>query len=166
MKKNNLHNINETGFKVPKDYFENLEDAILSDIKLKELSHESGFITPKDYFDTLEDHIIEKTSTKETPKVISLFNRRNLLYLSGVAAAVLLLFNLSIFNNTTTWASLDTETVEDYMINGGLLDSYEIASLLTTEELSDANFIETNFNENNIETYLIDHLDIEDLYVE
>ncbi|MFI1743741.1 hypothetical protein [Thalassobellus sediminis] len=166
MKKNNIHNINETGFKVPKDYFDTLEDAILSNIKLKELSSDSGFKTPKDYFKTLEDRIIEKTSTKETPKVISLFNRRNLVYLSGVAAAVLLLFNLSTFNNTTTWASLDTETVEEYMISGDLLDSYEIASLLTTEELSDANFIETNFNENNIESYLIDHLDLEDLYAE
>tara|TARA_R110002050_G_scaffold300364_1_gene469404 strand:- start:12232 stop:12732 length:501 start_codon:yes stop_codon:yes gene_type:complete len=166
MKKNNIHNINETGFKVPKDYFDNLEDAILSELKLKELSNNSGFKTPKDYFETLEDRIIKKTSTKEAPRVISLFTKRNLVYISSIAAAVLLLFNLSIFKSTPTWKSLDTETVENYMINGDLLDSYEIASLLTTEELSDANFIETNFNENNIETYLINHLDVEDLYVE
>lgn len=166
MNKNNIHNINETGFKIPKDYFDNLEDAILSEIKLKELSNDSGFKTPKDYFETLEDRIIEKTPIERTPKVISLFTKRNLVYISGVAAAVLLLFNISLFNNTPTWASLDTEMVEDYMINGDLLDSYEIASLLTTEELNDANFIETNFNENNIETYLINHLDVEDLYVE
>lgn len=166
MQKKNINNINETGFKVPKDYFNTLEDSILSEIKLKELSSVSGFKTPKDYFETLEDRIIEKTSNKKTPKVISIFNKRNLVYISSVAAAVLLLFNLSIFKNTTTWASLDTETVEDYMMSEDVLDSYEIASLLTTEELNNADFIEIDFNENNIETYLINHLDIEDLYFE
>ncbi|WNH07892.1 hypothetical protein [Thalassobellus suaedae] len=166
MQKKNINNINETGFKVPKDYFNTLEDSILSEIKLKELSSVSGFKTPKDYFETLEDRIIEKTSNKKTPKVISIFNKRNLVYISSVAAAVLLLFNLSIFKNTTTWASLDTETVEDYMMSEDVLDSYEIASLLTTEELNNADFIEIDFNENNIETYLINHLDVEDLYFE
>jgi len=166
MKKNSIHNINETGFKAPKDYFNNLEDTILSGIKLKEASSDSGFKTPKDYFETLEDRIIEKTSTESTPKVISLFNRKHLIYITSVAAAVLLLFNLSVFKTTPTWASLDTETVEDYMINENAIDSYEIASLLTTEELTSADFVEIDFNENNIETYLINHLDAEDLYFE
>jgi len=86
MTKNNLHNIKETGFKAPKDYFDNLEDSILSEIKLKESSSDTGFKTPKDYFETLEDRIIEKTSEKKTPKVISLLNRRNLIYISSIAA--------------------------------------------------------------------------------
>ncbi len=169
MQKKNIHNIKKPGFKVPKDYFNNLEDTLLSEIKLKELSHNSGFKTPENYFETLEDQIIEKTSIKRTPKVISLFNKKTLIYMSGVAAAVLLLFNISVFKTTSTWASLDTldtETVEDYIINENITDSYEIASLLTNEELTNADFIEIDFNENNIETYLINHLNVEDLYFE
>ena len=37
MKQNKTHNLKEAGFKTPKDYFANLEDAILRDVKLKKI---------------------------------------------------------------------------------------------------------------------------------
>ena len=162
MNKNNLHNIKKTGFNVPKDYFNNLEDIILSKQKIKELSVDSGFKTPENYFETLENRIIAKASKKETSKVLSLFSKRNLVYASSIAAAILLLFNLSIFQSKFNWNTLDIQNVENYIIEEEM-SSYEIASLLSDEELIEENFINYDFNDENIESYLLDNLDINDL---
>ena len=165
MKKNKIHNINATGFKVPKDYFNNLEDSILSHIKLKEKNTDSGFKTPDNYFDTLEDAILSKVSEKEKAKIISIFSRRNLIYTSSIAAAVLLLLNLSFFDKKSDWDKLDNETVENYIIEENI-GSYEIASLLSEDNFIEDTFIIQSLNEENIETYLLDNLDIEDLIIE
>jgi hypothetical protein len=58
MTKNSLKNM-ETGFKVPKDYFENFEDRLLSELKLKETASPSGFKLPEDYFDSLDNKILD-----------------------------------------------------------------------------------------------------------
>ncbi len=165
MKQNKLHNIKETGFKVPDDYFNSLEDRILSDIKLKKISSDSGFKLPEDYFNTLEDSITDKISTSTPTKVIPLFRKRTVIYMSSIAAAVIILFNLSIFENKLTFDSLDFETVENYIINENI-GSYEIATLLSDEDLIEENFIEYNVEERAMETYILDNLDIEDITLE
>lgn len=165
MNKNNLHNIKKPGFNVPKDYFNNLEDLILSEVKLKETLSTSGFKTPKGYFETLEGVVIEKVTEKEASKVISLFSKKNLVYISSVAAVILLLFNLSNFQKNGDWSNLDTETVENYMIDEDI-SFYEIAALLPDEDLEESNFVNYNFSNENIETYLLDNLDTEDLFID
>ena len=125
-----------------------------------------SFFSPKGVsIETLEYKILDKVSEKENIKVISLFNRKNFVYASSIAAAILLLFNLSIFERNITFDSLDIETAENYIINEGV-DSYEIANLLTLEELTEENFIDYNFNEENIESYIVNHIDIESLMVD
>lgn len=168
MKKDRIHNVDKTGFKVPKDYFKNLEDDIINDLKLREHITAPGFKTPKGYFDTLEDSIIEKVSKKESPKVISLFTRKNIIYISSIAAAILLLFNLNIFDNNSSSTldfNLDDETVENYMINESI-DSYEIASLLEDDDFFDSDIVLQNFDDENVETFILNNLDIEDLIIE
>ena len=165
MKKNKLHNIKETGFKVPDDYFNTLEDVTLSEIKLKKMSSDSGFKLPEDYFNTLEATITNKISTKAPTKVIPLFRKRILIYISSTAAVVLLLFNLSIFKNKPTFESLDFETVENYIMNENI-GSYEIAALLSEEDLLEEYFIEYQIEEETIEAYILDHLDVEDIILE
>lgn len=165
MKQNKLHNIEETGFKIPDDYFNALEAIILSNIKLKKMSSDSGFKLPENYFNALEDTITNKISTKTPTKVIPLFRKRTLIYISSTAAAVLLLFNLSIFKNKPTFDSLDFETVENYIMNENI-GSYEIAALLSEEDLLEENFIEYQVEEKIIETYILDHLDVEDIILE
>ena len=165
MKNNKLHNIEETGFKVPDDYFDALEDVILSDIKLKKTSSDSGFKLPEDYFNTLEDSVASKISTKSPTKVIPLFRKRTLIYISSTAAAVLLLFNLSIFKSELTFDSLDFETVENYIMDENI-GSYEIAALLSEEDLLEEHFIEYQIEEETIETYILDNLDVEDIILE
>ncbi|WP_303316022.1 hypothetical protein Q4Q34_13210 [Flavivirga abyssicola] len=166
MKQNKLHNIKGTGFKVPDDYFNTLEDVILSDIKLNKMSKDSGFKLPEDYFNNLEDTIIDKVSTKPPAKVIPLFRKKTIIYLSGIAAAILLLFNLSFPEEKPAFDSLDFETVENYIMNENI-GSYEIATLLSEKDLLEEHFIEyKEGDEDTIENYILDNLDIDDIILE
>ena len=162
MKQNRLHNIKETGYKTPKGYFESLEDQIISQIKLSEFDT-TGFKIPEGYLDSFESRVINSLSEKETIKVISLFSKRTIIYASSIAAAILLLLNLSIFENDS-W-DLEAQTVENYIIDEAI-SSYEIASLLEDEDLIEENFVNYNFSAENIENYVLDNADIEELILE
>lgn len=162
-----LNNIKNTGFKVPNDYFNSLEDTILNKIKddsaLKNIDS-SGFEMPNGYLDTLEDTVFNKLSKKKNPKVISLFNKRNLLYVSGVAAAIIIMFGFFWNNTTALEMELDYEMVESYLIDQNI-SSYEIASLLTEEELSniDSEIMSEAFNDEDMEDYLLENVNFEDI---
>ncbi|WP_100612633.1 hypothetical protein [Confluentibacter lentus] len=160
-----LKNIKNTGFKIPDNYFEGIEDTVLSQMKLKSIDG-SGFKVPNGYFESLEDTVISKISKNENTKVINLFTRRNLLYVSSIAATILLLFNLSVFNKkSVSFETLETASVENYIMNE-YIDSYDMASLLTNEDIVEENFIEHNFSEENMENYILNNIDIEDYFSE
>ena len=163
MKHNNLHNNKKSGFKVPKDYFENFEASLISHVNLKEKVSESGFTVPKDYFENIENDILVKVNQKETVKVIPLFNKRNIIYVSSIAAAILLLFNLSTLNESFNIDSLETETVDNYILNNFEVD--EIASLFSSTELSETNFIDYNLSDDTLNYYL-ESLDETELILE
>lgn len=180
MEKSNLHNILNSGFKTPKGYFENLEDTILSEAKLSEIAETSGLNKPKDYFEGLEDVILntaklnEKVSTsgfkipedyfetlentiitKQEPKVISLFNKKTLLYASSIAAAIALFFSLSIFGDASvTLADVDTELIDNYVLNE--TQATDIATLFTETELENTSFIDYNLSDDTLDNYLED----------
>lgn len=160
-----LNKIKDPGFKTPENYFEGLEDSILSQIRLENIGG-SGFKLPESYFESLEDKVLDKVSATNEPKVIHLFTKRNLLFASSIAATILLLFNLSIFERgIATFETLDTTTVESYIMNEAM-DSYEIASLLNNDEIIEEDFIEHNFTDENMENYIFNNIDIEDFYSE
>ncbi len=162
MKQNKLHNIKNTGFKTPNAYFKGLENQILNQVKLSEIDN-SGFKMPKDYLDTVENRVISSLSLKEETKVISLFSKRNIIYISSIAAAILLVFNLSVFEKDV-W-DLEAETVENYIIDEAI-STYEIAALLDDEDLIEDNFINHSFSDEIIENYVLDNIDIEELILE
>ena len=164
----NLNNIKTTGFKTPDKYFDSVEDNIMNAINQEEslnLSKETGLITPDNYFETIEDVVINKLNKKNNSKVIKLFNKRNLIYTSSIAAAILLLFNLSIFDKEVTFDSLDTQTVENYIISEGI-DSYELAALLTEGEFLEVDFLDETIADETLENYLLDNLELEELIIE
>ncbi|MCF7568573.1 hypothetical protein L3X37_09370 [Sabulilitoribacter arenilitoris] len=168
MKDKKLHNIKSTGFEVPKGYFDAFEENLLNKISKEENTlnvNSNGFKTPEGYFDSLEERIIQNLSEEKETKVIPLINRKTIIYISSIAAAVLLLFNLSIFESSFTVGDLETETVENYVIDENI-SSYEIASLLTEDELNEDNLVDYNFEEENIEEYLLNNADIEELLIE
>ena len=136
-------------------------------MKNKKLDHikSTGFKTPKNYFESLDDTILELTLKDEKSKVIQLFSKRHLVYISGIAAAVLLLFNLSIFDSTPTFDDLETETVENYLIDENIT-SYEIAALLSDNQIEEDITVDLNLDGDYIEEYLLNNADIELLMIE
>lgn len=132
MQNNNKHI--KTGFKTPDNYFEKLEAQLLDELNPK---METGFTIPNDYFKNVNDKIIA-TNTKPT-KVIALFSRKNFMYASSIAAALVLgvYFLLPKENNVSfndvTYASLIEYTDDEFK------NTYEImhASDITDEDLDD-----------------------------
>lgn len=160
-----LKNIKNPGFKIPDNYFEGIEDAVLSQIKLKSIEG-TGFKVPEGYFESLEDTVTNKISKNKNTKVITLFTKQNLLYVSSIAATLLLLFNLSVFNKKRdTFETLETVTLESYIMNENI-GSYEIVSLLDEEDLLNEGFTELQIDEHSVETYILNNLDIENLIIE
>ncbi|MDO6760076.1 hypothetical protein Q4566_07675 [Tamlana sp. 2_MG-2023] len=170
MKTNKLHNDKSTGFKVPEGYFDTLDDKIMSQVKNNltlDTGAENGFKVPKDYFNTVDERIIKRIENGEkTAKVIPIFNKKTILFASSIAAAVLLLFNLSVFeSNKPSFNNLDVQTVENYIIYEDISTS-ELATLFTVEELDETVLSESVFDDENIEDYLLNHADIENLLTE
>ena len=162
MKEKKSDTINPSGFKVPKDYFSHVEAQILSEVHLKNTVDTSGFDVPDSYFETLENNIFQKLEEEQDVKVITLFSWKKVMYVSAIAACLVLIFN--VFYNaseTITFDSLETASIENYLEQEDYT-SYELASLLTDDELNTNNFTDTKISEESLEDYLLDQSDIED----
>ena len=158
-----LKHIKDTGFSTPKGYFDALEDAVFDKIKDQDALQgveKPGFSVPADYFDGVEDMVLGKLKPQQEAKVVSLFSKRRLMYLSGVAAAILIMFAVFIKGGT---GELPEEFVETYILEEGV-DAYDIASLLSDEDLV-VDFTEESLSEESLEDYL-NTIDIEDLIIE
>lgn len=166
MKKDKLHNIKKTGFKTPEDYFDNFEDKLMDNLNssnaLSQIN-DPGFEVPKNYFENIENDIFKKVKEDDAP-VIQLSSRRQLYYVAGIAASIILM--LAIFINKPFEEELSVEMVEIYLEDRDL-SSYELAELLADSELLEDDFVitETSFEEDNLESYLLENSEI-DLIIE
>lgn len=161
----NNHKLLET--RVPEGYFDGLEDKIMKAISKESVLQQqidSGLKMPEGYLNTIENSILDKIDSKlEEPKVIPLFSRRNILYASSIAAALVLMFSFYFNKEETTFENIDVELVENYILNQNI-DSYELASLLKDEDLETENFLDSDiYTDDFLEEYLIDNADIEEL---
>ncbi|WP_299364303.1 hypothetical protein [Winogradskyella sp.] len=160
MKKDKLHNVKSTGFKTPEHYFASFEDKLFERLNDKASIgvDETGFKVPDGYFDKLDSEIIKELNAEDKP-VIKLNTRRTLYYVAGIAASLVLM--LAIFLNKDD-DGISAEMVETYLENRDL-DSYELAELLLDADLLEEDFtlIEPEYNEDNLESYLLENLDIE-----
>ncbi len=165
MSTNKLHNIKETGFKVPKDYFDSFEDNFLNDLKLKEITTDSGFKVPDNYFDSLEDKITSAVNQEKEIKVVKLVTWRKAAYATAIAASLVLMFNI-YFNQKSpvTIDTIETASIENYILNEEL-ETTEIASLFNEEDLSDVQLIHDGFSSESIENYIFDNVEIEDIII-
>lgn len=165
MKRKDLKDIQDSGFKVPKDYFENFEDSILSHTSLKEKVSDSGFNVPQDYFDFVEEEIFSKVSQNDSSKVISLLNKKAVLYVTSMAAALILMFNLIDRKSEVDINSIETASIERYLSDEDF-GSDELAVLFDDTEFLDDSFNSISFSEEAMEDYVIDNLELDDLYIE
>ncbi len=169
MKNKNLHNIKSTGFKIPENYFEKIEDDIflrLAEEKLSANIGSGGFMVPKDYFETLDAKILMGIQEKERSKVIALFDWKKIAYLSGMAASLILAFSLLFTNsNNLGFDDLETASIENYLLNENF-NAYEIVPLLGVTELNSYDFMDKSMNASDIEDYLLQNSDVEQLIKE
>ncbi len=161
MKKEKLHNINSNGFKTPDNYFQSFEDKLferLNDKETFESINDTGYKTPNGYFDSVDDKILSKLENKP---VIKLNTKRTLYYVTGIAASLILLLAIFI-NKENETEEISSEMVETYFENSDL-DSYELAELLVDADIIEEDFtvIETEYTEENLESYLLENTDIE-----
>lgn len=167
--KNSIQFINEksgkkTGFSIPEDYFEGIENDFSIKLSEKKLPKKISFQTPDTYFDSLENTVINKvSSSKKTTKVISL-KRRFIRLIPTVAAACLLVFIVTqsfnkptsidsiAYNDIETWFDENVSNTDLTFVFDDDLDENEL--LLST----------VNINQNDIEDYLttIDYTDLID----
>jgi len=141
MKKNKLATHNRSGFKVPKNYFEDFEAKMTRAISQDQTFGDQykgnpGFTIPKNYFDGLEAQVLVKVERPE-PRglVISLFRKKKFYAAAGIAAVFI--------------GIVSTLLLKPAPVNS--LDSEKISVL---EEYIDQESIDLNFNE--ITTFLYD----------
>ncbi|MBR9846643.1 MAG: hypothetical protein GYB35_11345 [Algicola sp.] len=163
MKKDKLQNIKTSGFKIPEAYFSNVEERVRNEVRVKDKADQSGFQVPENYFDTLDDHILSRLE-HETP-VINLKSQQVFYYVAGIAASLIVMFNVFYTPETITIGDVETVSIENYLEVEDYT-TYELASLLTEEDLKAFNLINSEISETTIEDYLLDHATIEELIIE
>ncbi|MBT8257327.1 MAG: hypothetical protein KJO49_02575 [Bacteroidia bacterium] len=163
-----IKNISNSGFKVPEGYFEQLEDSVMARLKtesVRDISEEHGFKAPEGYFDEVEQQILEKLSIDNETKVVSIFSRKSLYYVSGIAAAIVILLAVFLNGSAEENEELDYQMVETYIIDQDI-STYEIASLLTEDELDqiELDIMSSNLtDEESLEDYLLENINLEDI---
>jgi len=151
---NKIHK--NSAFKVPKVYFENFDVAFFNELELKNQVKESGFKTPDDYLDEFNASIPRTLKSNNSRKI----NKKYSFYISGIAAALVLLFMFSLPSEDTQEISF--EILENYLINEGN-QSEAFIDVLTLEDLNDLSILEVSYSE--IENYILQNASIETLLI-
>ena len=157
-----------TGLNVPEGYFNTFEDRMMLKVMEESLPRSNGFKVPEGYFQQFEVSPSLNVDTTTQPAVISIFRKKTLLYVSGVAASLLLIISLvNTKNDNLSMESLSADTVEAY-INDGVadIDAYDVMALLSEEELESISIPSEVISEENLEAYLIENLDETSLLIE
>ena len=166
MKKSQLHNIKESGYKTPDAYFDTFDDRLFKKLDVqKDLASISnaGYKVPDNYFENFGEKLQKQLKSDGDSKVIKLMSWRNAAYVSGIAASLVLM--LTVFMTSQKDVSLsqiETASIEDYLNNENL-NIYDIASLLNEEDLMLDNFVSYTLTEESLENYLLNTTSIEDL---
>ena len=100
MKNKKLHNIKTSGFKAPDGYLESFDELLLN--KLNESSplndlKNSGFKVPENYFESFEEKFAKNLTSEKEIKVIPFIPWKKMLYVSGIAASIILMVSLFCF---------------------------------------------------------------------
>ena len=165
MKKGNLRHIRTTGFKTPKAYFETFDDKVMRSLVIRTdlaKTHENAFKVPEHYFKEFDGRVLSALKSSDEPKIIELKLRSSFYYIAGIAASLIIL--IAIFTQQNSTDELSVDMVENYLVQQDLT-SYELAELLSDIDVLSDDFtvVETNYSEEQLETYLLDNANIENI---
>ena len=150
----------ESGFSVPSNYFETLEDSFSIQLKEENFPKRKGFETPDSYFDNIEDIILAKvSSTKKEVKVISLKERVFKMIPMAAAASIILFIGLNsfIFNKTeeNPFDKLADSDVENWISNNiNLINDNDFALTYTDIDFDESEMIPNSISNDELENYL------------
>ncbi len=166
MKKSELHNLTDPGFKIPDSYFDTFDERLFKTLEVqKEMSEMDGpgYKVPEDYFQHFDAQLAEKLEDINQPKLKYLRSWRHIAYYSGVAAVLVLM--LTVFMKSEDDLSInqvETASIENYLTNENL-NIYDIASFLNAEDIKVDDFVANMITDESLETYLLNNASIEDL---
>jgi len=165
MKNKRLHHDKTAGYKVPKGYFDKVEDGVMSQLASENLPKSTGFKVPNSYFSDVEEDILFKIEVTSDTKVRPLGLSKTFYYISGLAAALLLFFAVYNYNSSADDISIDM--VESYFETYSM-DSYELAELLIESKLMSIDDIkfEPEIDDLELESYLLENADIETIIIQ
>lgn len=163
MKRQKLYKDIKSGFKTPDNYFNTFEDQLLSELNLKERVSKSGFKEPNDYLNNFEVDLSEVQTSK--PKVISLLHKKTMLYAASIAAAFVLLLIIPRTEKEANFASLDSETIENYLLISDF-ESTELNDLITNTTAFESKILDETLSDIPLEDYLYNNSELEDFNLE
>ena len=144
-----------SGFKTPENYFDIIENEVITKLKAKVLQNKKADNIPSNYFDTVENNVLGKIKSQR--KIITLKRVAKIVIPVAIAASLLLIFILNSIPKTTSFDSLATSEIEQ-LIENGFVD-------IDTETLAIA-FSDINFSTDNLGATISDNEVLNYLYDE
>ncbi|MDC6365071.1 MULTISPECIES: hypothetical protein [Flavobacteriaceae] len=161
-------------FKTPEGYFDSFHERLMDKIQQEEtalgetiIPKSDGFAVPDGYFANLTQDVLSKTIDGQKGKVIQLGAYKKLFYAVAATAAV---FFLIFAPNWTAEPEIGFEDlarteIDDYFDTAELdMSTYEIAEVVSLEDIELSDVMEVNLEAENILDYLDENVeDIEEL---
>ncbi|MDX1828258.1 MAG: hypothetical protein R3342_01810 [Lutibacter sp.] len=145
----------KNNFKVPNDYFNSIEDIVVTKLKAEAIQKNDTAIIPDNYFDEIEDKVFIKLKSERKSKVITLKNFTKFIAPIAIAASLLLFIYLNTTSKKYTFDSLPTAAIESYFESGGNdVDILSIASLYTEDELKNDEIFDSTVTDSVVVNYL------------
>ena len=115
----------------------------------------SGFKVPENYFEQFEAKMMEQISKEKETKVVSLFYRKQV-WISSIAAVLLLAIAIPIYFNMAKENNLDAGTIEVYLSQQQGIGITELSKHLTDEDIAELenNLSLNEVNSDAVEDYL------------
>ena len=115
----------------------------------------SGFKVPENYFEQFEAKMMAQIQPEKETKVVSFFYRKQV-WMSAIAAVILLAIAIPIYFNMANSNNLDATTIEMYLSQQQGIGITELSKHLTDEDIvaleQNLSISETNSDE--VEAYL------------
>ncbi|MFL0099818.1 hypothetical protein [Tenacibaculum maritimum] len=143
-----------SGFSVENEYFNSIEDSFYCKILEENLPKSHGFKTPPQYFDFIEDNILSKTK-KFPAQTFFQKVRQLIPTIAAASVLLFIALNYFTFGSKAiTFDEITAIDIENWYENGyGTVDSDEIATTLEQSDFNDDNFLNST-KDHDIETYL------------
>lgn len=115
----------------------------------------SGFKVPENYFEQFEAKMMEQISKEKETKVVSLFYRKQV-WISAIAAVLLLAIAIPVYFNMVKENNLDAGTIEVYLSQQQGIGITELSKHLTDEDIAELenNLSMNEANSDAVEDYL------------